>query len=84
MVETCFPPFVETWPHTQFAYDGLTGHVLKDPEFTLKFHRGDLFAGTGMEQEAAGLAAQQRAPVALDASVGAVLAVLEKAGKELA
>jgi threonine synthase len=62
----------------------LTGHVLKDPEFTLKFHRGDLFAGTGKEQEAAGLAAQQRAPVALDASVGAVLAVLEKAGKELA
>ena len=53
----------------------LTGHLLKDPEFTLKFHRGDLFAGT-----AASLAAQrQRAPIVLDASVDAVLAALEKA-----
>ena len=24
----------------------LTGHLLKDPDFTLKFHRGDLFEGT--------------------------------------
>ena len=24
----------------------LTGNLLKDPDFTLKFHRGDLFAGT--------------------------------------
>ena len=24
----------------------LTGHLLKDPDFTIKFHRGDLFAGT--------------------------------------
>src|SRR5438309_2225241 len=24
----------------------LTGHLLKDPEFTLKFHRGDLFSGS--------------------------------------
>ena len=41
----------------------LTGHLLKDPEFTLKFHRGDLFAGTENEKEADILALQQRAPI---------------------
>ena len=56
----------------------LTGHVLKDPEFTLHFHRGDLFAGTSHEKEAAVLAGQQRAPIVLDASVEAVTATLEK------
>jgi len=30
----------------------LTGNLLKDPDFTLKFHRGDLFAGTAQEEEA--------------------------------
>jgi threonine synthase len=55
----------------------LTGHLLKDPEFTLKFHRGDLFAGT----EAAMVARQQRAPIVLDASIDAVLATLENADK---
>ncbi len=57
----------------------LTGHVLKDPEFTLKFHRGDLFAGTEHEQEAAILKSQQRAPIVLDASADAVLKVLDQA-----
>jgi threonine synthase len=55
----------------------LTGHLLKDPEFTLKFHRGDLFTGT----EASMAAQRQRAPIVLDASVDAVLATLEKADK---
>ena len=55
----------------------LTGHLLKDPEFTLRFHRGDLFAGT----EASMAAQRQRAPIVLDASVDAVLATLEKADK---
>ena len=59
----------------------LTGHLLKDPEFTLKFHRGDLLAGTGYEKEAGLLNAQQRAPIVLDASVDAVLRVLEQAEK---
>ena len=57
----------------------LTGHLLKDPEFTLKFHRGDLLAGTGYEKEAGLLNAQQRAPIVLDASMDAVLRVLEQA-----
>jgi threonine synthase len=61
----------------------LTGHILKDPEFTLKFHRGDLFAGSVHEKEAGGLAPQQRAPLILDADVDAVLKTLEKLeGKE--
>lgn len=54
----------------------LTGHVLKDPEFTLHFHRGDLFSGTSHEKEAGMLAGQQRAPLVLDATVEAVEAAL--------
>jgi threonine synthase len=57
----------------------LTGHLLKDPEFTLKFHRGDLFTGTKLESQAAILAAQQRAPIVLDASADAVVKALERA-----
>jgi threonine synthase len=61
----------------------LTGHLLKDPEFTLKFHRGDLFAGTRDEKEADILKPQQRAPVVLDASVDAVLRALREADETL-
>ena len=56
----------------------LTGHVLKDPEFTLKFHRGDLFAGTPHEKDAGSLAPLQRAPLVLDATVDAVAKTLEQ------
>src|SRR5579862_831122 len=56
----------------------LTGHILKDPEFTLKFHRGDLFNGTAHEKDAAALADQQRAPLVLDADVEAVLKTLDQ------
>jgi threonine synthase len=61
----------------------LTGHLLKDPEFTLKFHRGDLFAGLEHEKEVAMLAAQQRAPIVLDASVDAVIRTLKEAESRL-
>jgi threonine synthase len=57
----------------------LTGHLLKDPEFTLKFHRGDLFHGVKAEQRSQ-MISQQRAPIVLEPSAGAVLKVLEKAG----
>ena len=57
----------------------LTGHLLKDPDFTIKFHRGDLFAGTPHQDEAAQVKHLQRAPVELDANLGAVIAVLEAA-----
>jgi len=56
----------------------LTGHVLKDPEFTLKFHRADLFSGSRHEKEAESLVPQQRTPLVLDASVDAVLQTLER------
>lgn len=56
----------------------LTGHLLKDPEFTLKFHRGDLFAGSEHAAESAQLAAQQRAPVVLEATAEAVIRRLEQ------
>ena len=61
----------------------LTGHVLKDPEFTLRFHRGDLFTGTPDEKHAAMLGAQQRAPLVLDATVDAVSGVLDKFDREV-
>jgi threonine synthase len=55
----------------------LTGHLLKDAEFTLKFHRGDLFTGTEHESEARALATRQRAPIVLDADADVVLKTLE-------
>jgi threonine synthase len=55
----------------------LTGHVLKDPEFTLKFHRGDLFTGTTYESDAEVLRSQQRAPLVLDADPDAVVQTLQ-------
>jgi threonine synthase len=58
----------------------LTGHLLKDPDFTLKFHRGDLLAGTGFEKDAEVLVPQQRAPLVVEASADAVVRVLEQSG----
>jgi len=61
----------------------LTGHILKDPDFTIKFHRGDLFGGTGAgtanDSEVAQAKYLQRAPIVLDANLGAVIAALEAA-----
>ena len=31
IVESCFPPFVESWPEAELDYEGLTGRVLKSP-----------------------------------------------------
>jgi len=57
----------------------LTGHLLKDSEFTLKFHRGDLFTGTAHEGEGALSKAQQRAPLVLEPNVNAVVDLLRSA-----
>ena len=58
----------------------LTGHALKDPDFTIKFHRGELFVGTSEETAAAAEAEYlQRAPIVLDANLGAVIGVLDAA-----
>jgi threonine synthase len=59
----------------------LTGHLLKDSEFTLKFHRGDLFTGTPQQSEAEVLKTHQRAPLVLEPSVDAVIALLQSAEK---
>ena len=57
----------------------LTGHTLKDSEYTIDFHRGVLLT----EQESAGLereiAERRRATISLEASSDAVLRVLEAA-----
>ena len=59
----------------------LTGHLLKDSEFTLKFHRGDLFTGTPQQSEAEVLKTHQRALLVLEPSVDAVIALLQSAEK---
>lgn len=51
----------------------LTGHVLKDADFTLKFHRGDLFEGTPYTRDQRDLRPYQRSPVVLDPNVEAVI-----------
>src|SRR6266581_6162956 len=57
----------------------LTGHLLKDPDFTIKFHRGELLSGTHDESQTAQIGPLQRAPVVLDADLAAVIAALDAA-----
>jgi len=69
----------------------LTGNLLKDPDYTMEFHRGDLFPGTpfkgtpsndtASEQESAKLDRFRHPPVVLDASLDAVIKTLEQAEK---
>jgi threonine synthase len=59
----------------------LTGSLLKDPDFTMDFHRGDLFKGTGDEAENFELERFRRSPVILDASLSAIVRTLEQAEK---
>ena len=54
----------------------LTGHVLKDADFTLKFHRGDLFEGMPQEAESRTLKSHQRSPLILEPRVEAVVELL--------
>jgi threonine synthase len=57
----------------------LTGNLLKDPDFTMEFHRGDLFKGTRDESAAAALNGLRRPPIVLDATLEAVMGALEQA-----
>ena len=59
----------------------LTGNLLKDPDFTMGFHRGDLFKGTPDERASAALNPLRRPPVVLDATLDAVIRTLEQAEK---
>lgn len=59
----------------------LTGHLLKDPDFTIEFHRGELFKGAKQEGASGELNALRRPPIVLDATLDAVLRTLEQAEK---
>jgi threonine synthase len=59
----------------------LTGNLLKDPDFTMDFHRGDLFKGAPDQAAAAALDPLRRPPIVLDATLDAVMRVLENAEK---
>lgn len=59
----------------------LTGHSLKDPDYTIDFHRGELFNSTADERAATGLNPLRRPPVVLDATLDAVLRTLDQAEK---
>ncbi len=59
----------------------LTGSLLKDPDYTMEFHRGDLFKGTPYEQESAKLNSFRHPPVVLDARLDAVIKTLEQPEK---
>jgi threonine synthase len=59
----------------------LTGNLLKDPDFTMEFHQGDLFRGTVHENQSARLNSLRHPPVVLDATLDAVIQTLEQAEK---
>ena len=60
----------------------LTGHTLKDSDYTIHFHRGDLLTNEEMADasaaERAAFARLQREPLALDADVDVVLRALDQ------
>jgi threonine synthase len=58
----------------------LTGNLLKDPDFTIEFHRGEMFKEAD-EDKRAGLSSLRRPPIVLDATLGAVVRTLEQAEK---
>jgi len=60
----------------------LTGHTLKDADYTIDFHRGTLLSeaeAAGHEVEIAGL---RRDAVVVEATPDAVLAAMKEASKE--
>jgi threonine synthase len=66
----------------------LTGHTLKDSEYTIKFHRGELLTNEEMAgasaAERSAFAKLQREPLVLEADVDVVLRALEKEAGQLA
>ena len=59
----------------------LTGNLLKDPDFTMEFHRGALLKDTGDQDASAALKPLRRPPIVLDATLDAVIRTLEQAEK---
>jgi threonine synthase len=62
----------------------LTGNLLKDPDFTMEFHRGDLFKDGVDEKASAALNPLRHPPIILDATLDAVIRTLEQAEREQA
>ena len=59
----------------------LTGNLLKDPDFTMEFHRGDMFKDGADEITRTALDRLRRPPIVLDATLDAVIHTLEQAEK---
>jgi threonine synthase len=59
----------------------LTGSLLKDPDFTMEFHRGDLFKSGADNAAQTELNKLRRPPIVLDATLDAVMRTLEQAEK---
>ena len=57
----------------------LTGHTLKDPDYTIHYHRGDLLTEAESEGLADAIGASRRGTVDIEASADAVLRELERA-----
>lgn len=57
----------------------LTGNLLKDPEFTIEFHRGELFKDEGGPSSAVNRL--RRPPIVLEATLDAVMRTLDQAEK---
>ncbi|HUC29500.1 MAG TPA: hypothetical protein VMR80_07945, partial [Candidatus Acidoferrum sp.] len=57
----------------------LTGNLLKDPDFTIAFHRGELFSEEEDGEAKRALAKLRRPPMVLDATLDAVVGALERA-----
>jgi threonine synthase len=57
----------------------LTGNLLKDPDYTIEFHRGDLFKSGIAEPAQHALNSLRRPPIVLDATLDAVIRTLEQA-----
>jgi threonine synthase len=55
----------------------LTGNLLKDPDFTIDFHRGDMFKGGA--GASADVDALRHPPLVLDATLDAVMRTLQQA-----
>jgi threonine synthase len=59
----------------------LTGHTLKDPDYTIRYHRGELLTAEEGLSHAAEMDATRRSTVELDASTDEVLRELERASR---
>jgi threonine synthase len=57
----------------------LTGHTLKDPDYTIRYHRGDLLTEAEKSALAAELEATRHSAMQTDASADEVLRELERA-----